>query len=126
MLLGVAAVALVSVPFGLAVGAVPRELEGTLVLIGVVGIQFAVAPPRGHLEGLAVLRSPTTPAASLSRGGAIALPWGRRFAYGLALLIAARLFVLRRVNVTRHARLVPAIDGSGPHAEHFEGQRLSG
>ena len=44
-LLGVAAVALLSIPFGLAVGAaVPRELEGTLVLIGVVGMQLAMNP----------------------------------------------------------------------------------
>jgi ABC-2 type transport system ATP-binding protein len=37
--------ALVSVPLGLAIGAlVPRELEGTLVLIGVVGVETSVPP----------------------------------------------------------------------------------
>lgn len=41
--LAMALVAGVSVPFGLAVGAVvPRELEGVLVLIGVTGIQVAL------------------------------------------------------------------------------------
>jgi len=127
MVLGVAAVALESVPFGLAVGtAVPRELEGTLVLIGVVGIQLATRLHAVTSKVLPFYGPRQLLQASLSRGGAIALPLGETLAYGLALLIAARLFVLRRVNVTRHARLVPAIDGSGPHAEHFEGQRLSG
>ena len=41
--LGVGMVALQSVALGLAIGAiVPRELEGTLVLIGIVGTQLAV------------------------------------------------------------------------------------
>lgn len=45
LFVGVAMVTLVSVPFGLAVGAaVPNELEGTLVLIGVVGMQLAASP----------------------------------------------------------------------------------
>ena len=40
---GVGLVAFVSVPFGLAVGAlVPHELEGVLVLIGVVGVQLTL------------------------------------------------------------------------------------
>src|SRR6185437_12101609 len=43
MALGVAAVALQALAFGLAVGAiVPLELEGTLILIGVIGVQLAV------------------------------------------------------------------------------------
>ncbi len=37
--------AVVSVPLGLAIGAlVPRELEGTLVLIGIVGVGMSVPP----------------------------------------------------------------------------------
>lgn len=40
---GVGLVALTSVPFGLAVGAlVPNELEGVLILIGVVGVQLTL------------------------------------------------------------------------------------
>lgn len=43
--LGLLLMALVSVPIGLAIGAlVPRELEGTLVLIGIVGIGTSVPP----------------------------------------------------------------------------------
>ena len=41
--LGLTLMALVSVPLGLAVGAlVPRELEGTLVLVGVVGVETSI------------------------------------------------------------------------------------
>lgn len=41
--LGLALMAVVSVPLGLAIGAlVPRELEGTLVLIGIVGVGSSV------------------------------------------------------------------------------------
>lgn len=48
--LGLTLMALVSVPLGLAVGAlVPRELEGTLVLVGVVGIETSIP----HDTGLA-------------------------------------------------------------------------
>lgn len=48
--LGLTLMALVSVPLGLAIGAlVPRELEGTLVLVGVVGIETSVP----HGTGLA-------------------------------------------------------------------------
>jgi hypothetical protein len=42
---GVGLVAFTSVPFGLAVGALaPHELEGVLVLIGVVGVQLTLQP----------------------------------------------------------------------------------
>ncbi|HUH06979.1 MAG TPA: hypothetical protein VML96_04130 [Egibacteraceae bacterium] len=40
-----ALMAIVSVPLGLAIGSlVPRELEGTLVLIGIVGVSMSVPP----------------------------------------------------------------------------------
>jgi hypothetical protein len=40
---GIELVALTSVPFGLAVGALaPHELEGVLILIGVVGVQLTL------------------------------------------------------------------------------------
>ncbi len=45
MVLALTLMAVVSVPLGLAIGAlVPRELEGTLVLIGVVGVGSSVPP----------------------------------------------------------------------------------
>jgi hypothetical protein len=43
LVIGVGLVALISVPFGLAVGAfAPHELEGVLILIGVVGVQLTL------------------------------------------------------------------------------------
>jgi hypothetical protein len=103
MALGVAVVALQSVPFGLAVGsAVPRELEGTLVLIGVVGIQLATRIDTVSSQILPFYGPRRLLEASLSRHGAIALPLFQTLFYGLALLIAARLFVSRRVDVARH------------------------
>lgn len=48
MTLALVLMAVVSVPVGLAIGAlVPRELEGALVLIGVVGVGASVPPDTG-------------------------------------------------------------------------------
>jgi hypothetical protein len=48
MALALVLMAIVSVPVGLAIGAlVPRELEGALVLIGVVGVGASVPPDTG-------------------------------------------------------------------------------
>jgi hypothetical protein len=103
MALGVAVVALQSVPFGLAVGsAVPHELEGTLVLIGVVGIQLATRVDTVVSQALPFYGPRELLEASLTRSGAIAQPLLATFLYGMALLIAARLFVWRRLDVTRH------------------------
>jgi len=113
MALGVAVVALQSVPFGLAVGsAVPRELEGTLVLIGVVGIQLATRISTVTSKLLPFYGPRRLLVASLSGHGEIAFPLLETFLYGLALLIAARLFVSRRVDVARHH----AVTAAGPAA----------
>lgn len=103
--LGVEAVALLSIPFGLAVGAaVPRELEGTLVLIGVIGMELAVGPDAAVARVLPFYGPQQLIEASLSQDGAIVGPLVLTALYGLALLLVARLFVARRVDVTRHAR----------------------
>lgn len=102
-LLGVAAVALQSIPFGLAVGAaVPRELEGTLVLIGVVGMQLAVGPDSPVAKFLPFYGPQEIITASLVPSGAVAGPLLLTALYGLALLVVARLFLVRRISVTRH------------------------
>ena len=122
MVLGVAVVALQSVPLGLAVGsAVPRELEGTLVLIGVVGIQLATRPNSLGSRVLPFYGPRELLEASLSHQGAIGRPLFQTFFYGVALLIAARLFVSRRVNVTRHEPLLLARTAAGVArtARHF-------
>lgn len=103
-LLGVEAVALLSIPLGLAVGAIaPRELEGTLILIGLVGLQMAVAPD-SDLSAVLPLHGPQELiSSSLSDTGPILEPLLLTAAWGLALLVVARVAVSRRVAVTRHA-----------------------
>lgn len=102
-LLGVAAVAFQSIPFGLAVGtAVPRELEGTLVLIGVVGIQLAVEPHTPVSKVLPFYGPQELISASIHRGGAVLGPLLLTALYGVAMLVLARVLVARRVGVKRH------------------------
>jgi len=114
MVLGVAVVALQSVPFGLFIGAaVPRELEGTLVLIGVVGVQLATRTDTVVSKVLPFYGPRRLLNASLSHHGAVALPLLQTLAYGLALLLAARLFVSRRVDVVRHRALESAAAPAG-------------
>jgi len=109
VVLGIAVVALQSVPFGLAVGsAVPRELEGTLVLIGVVGIQLATRLDTVSSKVLPFYGPREILEAGLTHEGAIGRPLFQTAFYGLALLIAARLFVSRRVNVARHDPILVA------------------
>lgn len=102
--LGVSAVAVQSIPFGLAVGAaVPRELEGTLVLIGVVGMQLAVEHDNAVAKVLPfygpeeLIRSSLTPA-----GGPVLWPLVLTVAYGLVLLVVARAFLARRLEVVQY------------------------
>lgn len=102
--LGVAAVAMLSIPFGLAVGtAVPHELEGTLVLIGVVGMQLAVEPTSPVAKILPFYGPQELIRSSLDTTGPIAWPILLSAAYGMALLVLARILVARRVGVTHHA-----------------------
>ncbi len=114
MVLGVAAVALVSVPFGLAVGAaVPKELEGTLVLIGVVGVQLATRTNTVVSKVLPFYGPRRLLNASVSDHGAIAGPLLQTLVYGVGLLLVARLFVSRRVGVVRHEELAGATVQTG-------------
>ena len=101
MVLALVLMAVVSVPLGLAIGAlVPRELEGTLVLIGVVGIGTSVAPDSGlaralpswgPLEAMLI-------AAGWSEGS-LALPLVHTACAALALLVAAAWAWHRRVRI---------------------------
>jgi hypothetical protein len=99
---GVELVALTSVPFGLAVGSlVPHELEGVLILIGVVGIQLTLSstqtiakllpfwgPQRLIAHSVGV--SPASPVAPL-----VAV------AYAALLLVAAAYIMRRRAPRTK-------------------------
>jgi hypothetical protein len=101
--LGVALVALQSVPFGLAIGAaISRELEGTLVLIGVVGIQLAVELTSPVARVLPFYGPSRVLYASVHRQGPILFPVIETAVYGLALLLLARLCMNRRIEVQRH------------------------
>lgn len=103
--LGVAAVALVSIPFGLAIGAaVPRELEGTLVLIGVVGMQLALSPTSIVSRLLPFHGPQELIRSSLSVNGPIVWPVVQTVLYAIALFVLARVLVAQRIAVTRHAR----------------------
>lgn len=100
---GVGLVALQSVPFGLAVGAgLAKELEGTLVLIGVIGLQLAVEVTSPVAKFLPFYGPSRLISSSLTTDGPILSPIVQTATYGLALMILARLFVSRRVDVQRH------------------------
>ena len=106
VLLGVAAVAVVAVPFGLAVGAgIARELEGTLVLIGVVGIQLAVAPDSMVSKILPFYGPRQLLEAGMTGTGAVAGPLLLSVVYAVVLLLLARVFVGPRLGLVSHPRL---------------------
>jgi hypothetical protein len=106
LLFGVAMVALMAVPFGLAVGAaVPNELEGTLVLIGVVGMQLATSPDTIVAKLLPFYGPRRLIDAGDGHDGAILWPSLLTIAYALGLLLVARLFVAQRVSIQRHEEL---------------------
>lgn len=103
---GVVMVALVAVPFGLAVGAaVPNELEGTLVLIGVVGLQLATSSGALAAKVLPFYGARRLIDASADGTGAIMAPSLLSALYALGLLALARLFVSQRVTIQRHSSL---------------------
>lgn len=105
VLLGLAAVALLSIPFGLAIGAaVPRELEGTLVLIGVVGLQLATEPTT-LVSRLLPFHGAQELLETGTRGhGPVLLPIVVTLVWGLGLFVLARLLLTRRIAVMAHAR----------------------
>jgi len=79
-----------------------------LVLIGVVGMQLATGtdslPARIlPFHGPAALFDVST-----TGGGAILRPVLGTAVYGLGLLIVARIFMARRVEVTRHSATRPS------------------
>jgi hypothetical protein len=103
VLLGVAVVALQSVPLGLAVGAgVARELEGTLVVIGVVGIQMAADPDSVVAKVLPFHEPQALIIAGMDGHGSVLTPLIWTALYGLAMLTLARIFLIPRLDVAAH------------------------
>jgi hypothetical protein len=97
LITGVILVAVISVPFGLAVGALaPHELEGVLMLIGVVGIQLTLQSTQ-TLSKLLPFWGPQrlmqhATDRSIPIGAAIPVGLG----YGLGLLAVAAYLMARR------------------------------
>jgi hypothetical protein len=114
---GVAMVALVAVPFGLAVGAlVPRELEATLVLIGVVGIQLSLDPSVVLAKILPFYGPERLIDSSLGSTFSVWTAVAASVAYAAALLVGSLLLMGRRVRVRRHTPPTPVPEvpaGSG-------------
>lgn len=103
---GVAMVALQAVAFGLAVGtAVPNDLEGTLVLIGVVGMQLATGRSSPVAKVLPFYGPRRLIDAAAHGPGPILWPALLTVGYGLVLLLVARWFVSERVSIERHEAL---------------------
>lgn len=101
--LGVGVVALQSVPLGLAIGAgVGRELEGTLVVIGVVGIQMAANPASTVAKVLPLHEPQALIIAGFDGHGGVVLPLLWTALYGVALLTLARIFLVPRLDVAAH------------------------
>jgi hypothetical protein len=104
----VGVVAVQAVPFGLAVAAaVPRELEGTLVVIGVVGMQLATRGTGIVAKVLPFYGPRRLIDAGVTGHGAIAGPFLQNALYGLAMLIIARILIGTRLVVHRPASVVP-------------------
>jgi hypothetical protein len=94
---GVVLVAVTSVPFGLAVGTlVPNELEGVLILIGVVGIQLTLESTQAIAKLLPfwgaqrLLQHSIDPTISIAAAIPVAL------LYALGLLVAGTYVTARR------------------------------
>lgn len=117
--LGVSAVTAVAVPFGIAVAAVvPRELEATLVLIGIVGIQLAVRRT-SLIATLLPFHGPRTVIQTgLVGHGPVALPLVEAAGYAVALLALARLAIGPRLSV-RTRRPLTARPAARPPARRL-------
>lgn len=104
LVLGVAMVALESVPLGLAIAAiVARELEGTLILIGIVGTQLAVGSTGLVAKALPFYGPQRLIQDSVSGHGQLAVPLVQTALYAVALLVVARVFLGSRLSVAHHA-----------------------
>lgn len=104
LLPGVALAAFIGVPLGLAVAALlPRELEGMLTIIGVVGIELSL-PTSAGLAPFLPLYGPIKVLALASGDAGSPLPWLLHgSAYAAVLFALAVLVWTRRVRL-RHPR----------------------
>ncbi len=102
LLLGVGLAALVGVPLGLAVAALlPRELEGMLTIIGVVGIELSLPAGAAIAPFLPLYGPLRTLAVASGRGGEVGPSLLHGLAYGAGLFALAVALWTRRVRVRR-------------------------
>jgi hypothetical protein len=105
--LAVELVAVTAVPFGLAVGSLlPKELEATLVLIGVVGIQLSLDSEAAIGRLLPFYGARKLLDISMGDPGSV---WGAvalSLLYATALTALALLLMARRVRVERHSPIL--------------------
>jgi len=118
LVVGVVLIAWVAVPLGLAIGALlPRELEGTLAIVGVVGIELTLKK-----DSLAAQFLPLDGGGRVllaAEGWSEPLAWAtiHDVAYGAALLALAAGLWARRVRVRRRG---PAPDSGAARAVAVE------
>jgi hypothetical protein len=104
---GVCLVAVTSVPFGLAVGAlVPHELEGVMVLIGVVGIQLTLESTQALAKVLPFWGPERLIEDSIDGSVPTGAAVPAALLYALALLAAAAY--LMRLRAPRRSVLAPS------------------
>lgn len=98
----VAVVGLQSVPFGLVVAAiVPRELEGTLIVIGVVGMQMATRTGTVLAKALPFYGPRRLVEVAVNGSGALLVPVLVTLAYAVGLLLVGEVVSSRRLSVRR-------------------------
>ncbi|MEU8071858.1 MULTISPECIES: hypothetical protein [unclassified Micromonospora] len=98
----------VSVPFGLLLSAVlPRELEGTLVLLTVVGLQMVMNPEGSATRALPFWfsREIATYAVDHTDGGYLTRGLIHGLAFGVALTLLVVVAAAVRLRQRRHLRL---------------------
>ncbi len=109
---GVALVAVVSVPFGLAVATVaPRELDAVLVMVGVVGIELSVPSDSGAAKVLPFWAARRLFDVASGRDGALVAPMLATLGWVSALLALAAVLQSRRMPL----RLGPRPERASPH-----------
>jgi hypothetical protein len=81
---------------------VPRELEGTLAIIGVIGLQLASHSDTAIAKALPFYGPRRLIEAGLTDEAALLGPILLTAAYGVVLLIVARMLISRRVFVRKH------------------------
>ena len=97
--------AVISVPLGLLVGIlVPRDFEGMLILIMIVGLQMIVDPDRTLAQGLPLWSTREFLTYGIEGSTDLTTAWIHAGAYGLGL--TALSFAITLVRLRQHHHLI--------------------